>query len=274
MNRLDGGSDTYRELFAAGTCMILRGDEGFGWKPVAQTETGIGRTMELLLCGEIPQLKPHLAAFGLDGHAFPPSLERRSGETIDAWRDRLYHSFRIPTVLAAFNEGKAGHFDLVNPLVSRRALEITRSLPDDLRTDKRLFRELVARLGPDVPFATSEGAPIRLDSLRRPEVRRILRACLASETAARCFGRPLVTWLRAGIHPWRDFAARISWGFRKRLHRRLRPGTEIEVHVPLLRIAFRIYIATTMVDRLEADAARFGPPPLPAEGRVPAPATT
>ena len=237
--------------------MMVRGDEGFGWKPVAQTPTAVRRSVELLLCGEIAALKPHLKSFGLDHHALPPDLERQPDESFDTWRDRLYHAFRIPIVLAALNESKAGYFDVVNPLVSRRALEVARSLPDDLRTDKALFRELVTRIGPDVPFASREGAPVRLDNLRRPEVRRLLRASLASDTAIRCFGRPLATWVRSEIHPWREFASSAARVLNGRLQRRLGRAPAADVRVAPLRIAFRLYVAATMIDRLQADAARF-----------------
>ena len=268
LNRLDAGFAAYGELHVDGVEMMVRGDEGFGWKPVAQTPTAVRRSMELLLCGEIAELKPHLKKFGLDHHAFPPDLERLPDESIDTWRDRLYHAFRIPTVLAALDKSKAGYFDVVNPLVSRRALAVARSLPDELRTDKRLFRELVNRIGPDVPFASREGAPVRLDNRRRPEVRRLLRASLASETVSRCFGKPLVSWLRSDIRPWRELAATVTRVANGRLQRRLGRAPAGEVRVPLLRIAFRIYVASTMVDQLQADAARFAADAAPPAGRL------
>ena len=238
--------------------MMVRGDEGFGWKPVAQTPTAVRRSMELLLCGEIAELKPHLKRFGLDHHAFPPDLERLPDESIDTWRDRLYHAVPHPDRAGGASTSTRPATSMSSiPLVSRRALEVARSLPDDLRTDKALFRELVNRIGPDVPFASREGAPVRLDNLRRPEVRRLLRASLASETASRCFGKPLVTWLRSEIRPWREFAASVARVVKGRLQRRLRRAAAAEVHVPPLRIAFRLYVASTMIDRLQADAARF-----------------
>jgi hypothetical protein len=274
LNRLDAGYDSYGELYMGGIDTIVRGDEGFGWKPVRQTPTAVRRSVGIPLCGEIGALKPHLKRFGLDHHALPPDLERQPDESFDTWRDRLYHGFRIPTVLAALNESKAGHFDVVNPLVSRRALEAARSLPDDLRTDKPLFRELVTRIGPDVPFAGREGAPERLDNLRRPDVHRLLRASLASDTAIRCFGRPLATWVRAEIQPWRAFASSASRVLIGRL-RRLGRAPDEEVRVAPLRIAFRLYVAATMIDRLEADAARFTGDATPAAARREAePATT
>jgi hypothetical protein len=254
MNRLDGGT-TQRVLGAEGITSMIRGDEGFGWKPVAPTPLAVRQSMELLLCGDIANLRPHLTAFGLEGHAFPEELRQSPDETLEAWRDRLYHRFRLPVVLAALTEHKSAYFDVINPLLSRRALEVTRSLPDALRTDKALFREVVRQVGPDIDFAGRDGAPIRLENMRHAEVVRAMREALASETAERVFGAPLARWARAEIHPVRHFCNRVVQAVGKR-RRRLggRPPSTTAIHLEPLRLAFRMYIAVTMIDQLEADA--------------------
>ena len=254
LNGLSSG-ESFRSLREAPADTIVRGDECFGWKPVS-SDTGVRQSMDLLLCGDIANFGSRLARFGLDGHRFPPELDRRSGETLAAWRDRLYSSFRVPTVLAALNESKSSYYDVVNPLLSRRVLEAARSLPDDLRTDKALFREVVDRLGPDVPFATArEGVPGRFDTLNHPEIRRLLRASLASPTAERAFGKPLTAWLRAETGPARVLADRVRRAITRRLNRPAAPAGRY--HVPPLRLAFRLHVATTMIDQLTADAAHL-----------------
>jgi hypothetical protein len=253
VNALAGTNAAIRDTPAEG---IVRGDECFGWKPAA-SPVAIRHSMDLLLCSDIANFRGRLAEFGLEGQTLPATLERHPDETLPAWRDRLYAGFRVPTVLAAFNEAKAGFYDTLNPLVSRRALEVARSLPDELRTGKALFRELVDRLGPDVPYATREGAPRHLETLRGGEdVRQLLRAALASETARDCLGAPLAGWLRAGIHPARDAADRVLGAVARRVGRK-DPASASVHRVPPLRLAFRAWIAITMVDQLTADAARF-----------------
>ena len=63
MNRLDAGT-TLPTLYQEGTASIVRGDEGFGWKP-ADTPLAVRQSMELMLCSDIANFRPHLAAFGL-----------------------------------------------------------------------------------------------------------------------------------------------------------------------------------------------------------------
>jgi Asparagine synthase len=245
---------------AEGTDGVIRGDEALGWKPTDGSALTVRGSMELLLCGDIAELRPHLQRFGLASHALPPELEQRAGESLETWRDRLYASFRAPTVLAALNESKSHYFDTVNPLLSRRVLAVIRSVPDAERTDKALFRELVRRLGPDLPFAGVEGIPQRHEALRHPEVLRAIRDALASETAQRSFGAPLVRWLRSETHPVRSAATRLVRAVARRTRRLVPAAPDAARHVPTNRIALRVYIATTMIDQLTADAARFPTP--------------
>ncbi len=255
LSRLDGGAGlmaTFRE----GNLSIIRGDQSFGLKASAPQPLAVRASMEFLLCSEVANLKPHLAAFGLAGQTLPPKLEQQPGETLETWRDRLHQSYRVPMVLAALTEHKAGYFDTLNPLLSRRALEVSRSLPDRLRTGKALFRELVQGIGPDLGFVGRVGAPNRLDNMRHREIVRTMREALASETAAEVFGAPFARWMRTEIHPVRHFCTRVlqAIGKRRRQYLHRGPATLTEVHLDPLRLAFRLYIAITMIDQLKADA--------------------
>ena len=256
LSRLDGGAGLMA-IYREGNLSIIRGDQSFGRKASAPQPLAVRASMEFLLCSEIANLKPHLAAFGLEGQTLPAELRQRPGETLETWRDRLHQSYRVPMVLAALTEHKAGYCDTLNPLLSRRALELSRSLPDRLRTGKALFRELVQSIGPDLGFVGRVGAPNRLDNLRHREIVRTMREALASETAAEVFGAPFARWMRTEIHPVRHFCTRVLQAIGKRrsrqyLHRR--PATLTEVHLDPLRLAFRLYIAVTMIDQLKADA--------------------
>lgn len=146
------GFAIWRELFQAGITGIIRGDEGFGWIEVA-SETDVRYSVGALLLEDYFSADL-LRRWDLPAQRWPEELQRHSDETLPTWRDRLYHQFRIPVILAALNELKSPYVEIVNPLLSRRILGLVREMPDSLRTDKKLFRRLVRALGPRIPFAT------------------------------------------------------------------------------------------------------------------------
>jgi hypothetical protein len=146
------GFEIWRTLFASGVTGIIRGDEGFGWKAVA-SDRQVRFELGLLLLSDYFEPE-QLSSWGLEPNDLPPAFGRHSGETLAAWRDRLYHQFRIPVILAALNDLKCGHVEIVNPLLSRRVVSLVRRMPDELRTDKRLFQELVISLSPSIPLAS------------------------------------------------------------------------------------------------------------------------
>ena len=247
-------------LSADGIGVIIRGDTSFGgplWEPL-DSEFAMRQTINLLLCREISNLAPHVERFGLAGQRLPDLLPRHDCESLLSWRDRLYLQFRTATVLQALTETKSAFVDIVNPLMSRRALAVSCALPDDLRLDKALFREVVRDLVPDLPFARDHGGVTVPEVLNRPEVRRMLAASLASDTAREVFGAPFVDWVRREIDPLHR--ARVK-ALRKLTSwlggRRPAPGSPALPIVHPLRLAFRVHMARMMIDQLRADAARF-----------------
>jgi hypothetical protein len=109
-----------------------------------------------------------MMSLGLTDIYLPDRFGRDAGETLESWRDRLYHSYRIPVVLAALNEIKAGFLDALNPLLARNVLQTIRILPDHARTDKVTFKAIVEGDSPDVPYAR-EGSNITIDKLLRSQ---------------------------------------------------------------------------------------------------------
>jgi hypothetical protein len=145
------GMKLWSDLAAQGIDGIIRGDEGFGWVPVgsdAQARISVGLVLlrELLPEAEAEQLSD-------GGQPLPEAIQRRPEETLAAYRDRLYHAYRIPVGLAALNAVKAPFVEIANPLLSRELLQFVRRMPDPFRTGKALFSKIVQAGGPPIPYA-------------------------------------------------------------------------------------------------------------------------
>lgn len=240
-------------LAADGVEVIIRGDTCFGgppWQP-ANSELAMRRTLGLLRLSETQPLAGRMARFGLADQALPPRLDRRPGESLLAWRDRIYLQYRAMSTLSALTEIKSAFTEVVNPFLSRRALAVACSLTDAERLDKALFRRVIRDVVPDLPYAHGHGGLSAVEVLRRPGARRLLGASLASGTAQRLYGPGLLDWLQREIDLLHLARAKAMRTVIRLAGRPAETGAPV-LH-PLL-LAFRVHMARRMVDRLEADA--------------------
>src|ERR1035438_10145405 len=109
---------------------IIRGDEGFGTRPRPEAHhrfaQGLWRLKDFL---------DEDTADTISGgrQEFPDDFQRRPGESVQSFGDRLVHSHFIPVDLAGLNDVKAPFLTIANPLLSRSVLEFIRQVPDHLR---------------------------------------------------------------------------------------------------------------------------------------------
>lgn len=255
------GMEIWRRLLEEEKCDgIIRGDEGFGWIPVSSELTtrlsvGIG------LCTDYRNLANVLEKFKLPRQVLPAELHRKKGERLNAWRDRLYHAYRMPTILAALSDIKFSYVEIINPLLARSVLHRVRNLPDGLRTDKALFKEIINEIAPDVPYA-NEGANASPGSiLRKREIARVMRQSIESNEAKQLFDGEFLNYILSGMKE-EGIAAESSGG---------RPASKVKSFIPrslknrirdlLMKpsldgnvLAFRVFLVLRMHEVLQADS--------------------
>jgi len=258
--RISGYVDGFRvwkTLFDEGYDGVIRGDEAFGSVPVS-SPYDVRCTASLTTLGDYfsPEERE---SFELPAQPVPHFLRQARGETLATWRDRLYQQFRVPTLLAGLTDLKTAYVEVGNPLLARSVLELVRTLPDDLRTEKRLWRELVGAQLPDVALATRVAIPSLTDFLGDRRVLELMLDELSSERTSSLFA-PL---LRARCSAALRSALRttstdrrepvLSRAVPKRLRAALRNWTGRPSVEPLV-LAFRAFVATRMHSLLLADA--------------------
>ncbi|MFT3680857.1 MAG: hypothetical protein QM791_11330 [Ferruginibacter sp.] len=148
------GFATWKAIHESGSYGIIRGDESFGWDN-AITEHNSRLINNLTLCDDYNNLE-YFEESGYEKQLLPDYLQRREGETVNTWADRLYEEFTIPALMAALNDLKLSYTEVINPLLSRKIMLQTRTLPDHLREDKKIFREIVNSFLPDIKYATKQ----------------------------------------------------------------------------------------------------------------------
>jgi hypothetical protein len=252
------GMKLWTSLAAQGFDGIIRGDEGFGWIPVRDDQharTSVGMMV-------LADFMDPVTAEALSGgtQVIPEAYLRRPEETLEMYRDRLYHGYRIPVGLAALNDVKAPFVEIASPLLCRPVLEFIRTMPDAFRTDKSLFRRLATSQSPAIPYATMAADDDRNDFLRTGPypvwIRQQLRTELAAELFPPVFLAPLV---REPGHA--SFSSNLRRSLRGLL-KRIIPGgwvkaarAQMGAILPSNRtLALRAALATRLVARLRAES--------------------
>jgi hypothetical protein len=259
---LDGFA-IWKTLFDEGVHGVIRGDEAFGSIIVRNPYT-VRHTSSLTMLPDY-FAPAEVAEFELPAQSVPPNLERRSNETLATWRDRLYQQFRVPILLAGLTDLKVGYVEIANPLLTRAVLDCVRRLPDDLRTEKRLWKQLVRAQLPDVPFANRIAIESLEDFVAHPAVLQLMIDELDSENARSLFAPMLLakmgTALRAALSAApapkrrREFRLPLAYAVPDRLRAAARSWLTSPPGLSSLVLAFRSFLASRMNALLKLDAA-------------------
>ena len=266
VDRLSGyidGFHVWKTLFDDGYHGVIRGDQAFTEVPVQSAYAARFRTNLATLADYFPPKE--LSTFELPTQPLPERLTRAPGETLATWRDRLYQQSRVPTFLAALTDLKTAYLEVGNPLLARSVLECVRAIPDELRTEKRLWLQLVGEQLPEIGLAKRVAISSVADFLRDRRVLELLLDELSSKRTATLFAPALLDRCRAAVHAafrvkrsahrrdWRQSAIARAVPARVRAAVRSwhanRPSIEPQV------LAFRVFIAARMQAQLTVDAA-------------------
>lgn len=266
------GFDVFESLAKDGFAGIIRGDEGFGMTH-AESETfdhpsEVRQVVGAKMIDDFQSL-PSLAIPGTDSQQFPRRYHRRPEESLQMWRDRLYHIYRLPVVLSALTSLKTPYVEVINPFLTREILSTVRSFPVRMRTNKDLFREYVDERSPPVPIATHSPDPDRELILNMDESRRILHANLDTRSARSMVGAEVVDHALEGLSPTSsETTANSSAGPLTTLKRTVGSHVPTEItrgivrYTPVERVgrtlsrprlAFRLYLVVSMFEQFEED---------------------
>jgi len=162
------GFELWNGLFKNNVQGIIRGDEGFGWEEV-YTEADVYNSLGInILTGS--KLWNRFNELGIPEPLFPAALKRKKDEGISTWRDRLYHHYRIPVMLAALNDLKLPYLEITNPFLTHNIINFVQQLPENLRTRKVLFRNYIHSISPKIPYATRSSIQYHPDIFKNETV--------------------------------------------------------------------------------------------------------
>jgi hypothetical protein len=159
---------------------ILRGDVGWTSDRKIYSHFFARKMVGLLYTQDFLNLTS-FSKFDYKKQSITKRMDFKSKENPEVWRDRLYHNYRIPTILASLSDLKLGYIEQCSPLLSRKILTLIREEPNYLRRDKKLFKTLVNSMYPDIPIASNSALESMKDFLKKPHVTDYLK-CYISES--------------------------------------------------------------------------------------------
>ena len=260
----DGGA-MWSDVFASGVCGVIRGDESFGGGRLAASTDAARRGAGGTLASDYPEghIVRHLGLVDLE---WPEHLRRRPGERSQSYYDRLEQQFELPNVLGALNELKTRYVEVVNPLVSRRLIDLVRSFPDEVRMYGRAYLDVVERETGPIPHSRFSSVPdvstiVENESLLKTVVLELTSPRMAGILSEEAVVRLLVAMAspreRDGV--LRGFAVgamkTASLALPSRVAARLTPPYEGPDDLPAVLVAFRATIAGRIAELLRSDAA-------------------
>jgi hypothetical protein len=137
--------------------------------------------------------------YGIPKQEVPPFLNRKKGETFATWRDRLYQEYRIPTILSALSDLKLSYVEQISPLLAKKILYRVRQLPDRLRTEKKIIKNIIRSISPKIEFATSAATALPGDIFKGKRLAGVLRSELSSDYAKKIFREEFLDLILKGI---------------------------------------------------------------------------
>ena len=193
IDHISGYSDGFaiwKTLFENGVKGIIRGDEGFGWLPMASS-LRVRYHLGFALCTDFLNLSDY-KNYGIPKQEIPKYLLQHESESLYAWRDRLYHQYRIPTVLSALSDLKLGYVEQLTPLMSDNIIQTVRTLPDHLRTQKLLFKRIMKDFRPQFKYASDSATSTPQNILKSSDMVFYLKKELKSDYATSIFSKEFI----------------------------------------------------------------------------------
>ena len=206
--------------------------------------------------------------FGLPKQNIAEKWKQRPAESLAQWRDRLYHTYLRPIVFASLTDSISMYVETLNPLAARKIIEQVRTMPDNLRTYKKAFRQIVNQQSPDIPYAQKNiAAWSSLEKIaQQEEVQKLVKQKLESDIATSVFDKNWINFLLENMNVKEEKAKKTSFKQQifSKIAQNLPQYIKSMLRQRLLRpkisanlFAFRTYLVLEMCELLEKDAQKL-----------------
>ncbi|MDX2245504.1 MAG: hypothetical protein SF052_01910 [Bacteroidia bacterium] len=251
---------TWKSIFESNVYGLIRGDHTFDYRPSANAfETRYN--YYLLTLNDYTGLKDW-GKFNLPDQVIPEKFVQLRTESFAEWGGRLDRMFYFPMIQAALADLKLGYVEKTNPYINRRLMDIQGSLPVNAHLGKAVFKDIIRKKYPEIPFATTQALTTEENFTTQPKVARYICENLRNPDSTSVFSSQMKNLIADSITQSLekssfDFFQKIKKTLKKRIPNSLKksikkPFYKTEPDFPL--IGFRIVLIEKMHQLLCEDA--------------------
>lgn len=246
---------------------VIRGDEGFtraslGYFPKKEK---IRKAYKCFMLNDFNNLKEFIKD-GSFFQEFPQDLKKDAGESLSDYRDRFYHQYRVSAVLSSLSDLKLSYLEIANPLISKNIISKIRMMPPSLRTGKRVIKNIVDNLSPDIEYAKYDSIANENRVFQSKEVVELFIQDLNSVEAKELFSLRFLRYIENNISI--NFGSQINElkgnSLKKRLIKKLPLSIKETLktfygkrNLDINLLAFRVFIILRMKNLLNEDSRKF-----------------
>jgi hypothetical protein len=207
INSFMDGLQMWGTIADQGYAYVIRADEAFGWLPV-RTELDARTSVAF---AQLPDFRniPNSVIDSLPKQVVPEHLNRFENEALEDYRDRLYQQYRLPFVIGPLQDLPLSFVEVLNPLLHPQLISFVRSLPPQLRTEKRLYATWVDKLLPNVPYATVPAIPEAYHVAEEQENESMFTDFFVDTGARNVLGQELMDFLQSNWKAKKEGSVRI-----------------------------------------------------------------
>ncbi len=251
LNGYMDGFFLWKKLYEDGVEGIIRGDEGFGWNRRVSSALQVRYINGCSLCSDFSNLK----GYEFETQELPKRVLQKEGESLEVWRDRLVHEYRLPIFSAALSDLKSSYVDIVNPILSKKIVHQIRELPDNLR-NRSLFEKIVDSISPKIDFATKNSTASFEKIFSQKNILNLMIEELTSKRAQKIFSKSFLEEVSKKAKEKKIYKIRLKKLIKKCIRvatnkgSKKNPPTTLDAH----RLLFRVYLIIRMDAILTQDS--------------------
>ncbi|MEZ4826766.1 MAG: hypothetical protein R3C61_10815 [Bacteroidia bacterium] len=254
---------TWKYIFESGNAGIIRGDHTFDLRSAGNSFEARYNYYLLTLRDYKDLSATWVSEF--PGQRIPDSLQQRENESLNAWSVRLDRMFYFPFIQTALSDLKLGYVETVNPYINRQLVSILGGLPAEVHLRKAVFKELIRKKYPKVPFASSQALATEESFANQPKVSRYILEYLQSVSGNEIFDHSMKQMLISPIQQSaRDTSHTWLYQFRRNLRKKISPQIIKSVKKPIEKartdfalLGMRMLLIEKMSQLLQEDAVHF-----------------